>query len=76
MEKTNVTCSFGNDDYGLQTGNVKISDLHDFKGHPFKVEQFGKYNPKRTIFNHDIRANAKGYEYYCYMLLRHQNQRK
>ena len=21
-------------------------------------EQFGKYNPKRTIFNHDIRANA------------------
>ena len=39
-------------------------------------EQFGKYNPKRTIFNHDIRANAKGYEYYCYMLLRHQNQRK
>ena len=39
MEKTKVTCSFGNDDYGLQTGNVKISDLHDFKGHPFKVEQ-------------------------------------
>lgn len=39
-------------------------------------EQFGKYNPERTIFNHDIRANAKGYEYYCYMLLRHQNQRK
>lgn len=40
------------------------------------VEQFGKYIPERTIFNHDIRANAKGYEYYCYMLLRHQNQRK
>ena len=40
------------------------------------VEQFGKYNPERTIFNHDIRANAKGYEYDCYMLLRHQNQRK
>ena len=40
------------------------------------VEQFGKYNPERTIFNHDIKANAKGYEYYCYMLLRHQNQRK
>ena len=40
------------------------------------VEQFGKYNPERTIFNHDIRVNAKGYEYYCYMLLRHQNQRK
>lgn len=40
------------------------------------VEKFGKYNSERTIFNHDIRANAKGYEYYCYMLLRHQNQRK
>ena len=39
MEKTKTTCSFGNDEYGLQTGNVKISDLHDFKGHPFKVEQ-------------------------------------
>ena len=39
MEKTKVTSSFGNDEYGLQTGNVKISELHDFKGHPFKVEQ-------------------------------------
>lgn len=39
MEKTKAMCSFGKDDYGLQTGNVKISDLHDFKGHPFKVEQ-------------------------------------
>lgn len=39
MEKTKTTCSFGNDEYGLQTGNVKISELHDFKGHPFKVEQ-------------------------------------
>ncbi len=40
------------------------------------MERFGKYNSERTVFNHDIRANAKGYEYYCYMLLRHQNQRK
>ena len=40
------------------------------------MEQFGKYIPERTVFNHDIRANAKGYEYYCYMLLRYQNQRK
>ena len=39
MEKTKTTCSFGSDEYGLQTGNVKISELHDFKGHPFKVEQ-------------------------------------
>ena len=39
MEKTKAMCSFGNDEYGLQTGNVKISELHDFKGYPFKVEQ-------------------------------------
>ena len=39
MEKIKVTCSFGNDECGLQTGTVKISELHDFKGHPFKVEQ-------------------------------------
>ena len=28
MEKTKVMCSFENNEYGLQTGNVKISDLH------------------------------------------------
>ena len=39
MEKAKAMCSFGTDEYGLQTGNVKISELHDFKGHPFKVEQ-------------------------------------
>ena len=63
----------------------KLQD-HEFNGELMRVyfmgggarlvEQFGKYNPERTVFNHDIRANAKGYEYYCYMLLRHQNQRK
>ena len=31
MEKTKTTCSFGNDEYGLQMGNVKISELHDLK---------------------------------------------
>ena len=39
MERTKTMCSFGNDEYDLQTGTVKISELHDFKGHPFKVEQ-------------------------------------
>lgn len=38
MERTNEMCSFGKDEYGLQTGTVKISELHEFKGHPFKVE--------------------------------------
>ena len=25
------------DDHGVRLGNVKISDLHDFKEHPFHV---------------------------------------
>ena len=28
------------------------------------VEAFGEYDTDRVTFNHDIRANAKGYEYY------------
>ena len=39
------------------------------------VEIFGKYNPDRTTFNHDICANAKGYEYFCYMMLRQKNRK-
>ena len=38
MEKTKNMCSFGTDEHGLQTGTVKVSELHAFKGHPFKVE--------------------------------------
>lgn len=56
--------------------NEELMRVYFMGGGARLVEQFGKYNPERTIFNHDIRANAKGYEYYCYMLLRHQNQRK
>lgn len=39
MERTKTMCSFGNDECGLQTGTVKISELYEFKEHPFKVEQ-------------------------------------
>lgn len=56
--------------------NEELMRVYFMGGGARLVEQFGKYNPERTIFNHDIRANAKGYEYYCYMLLRHHNQRK
>ena len=56
--------------------NAELMRVYFMGGGARLVEQFGKYNPERTVFNHDIRANAKGYEYYCYMLLRHQNQRK
>ena len=56
--------------------NAELMRVFFMGGGARLIEQFGKYNPERTVFNHDIRANAKGYEYYCYMLLRHQNQRK
>lgn len=39
MQKKKAMSSFGTEEYDLQTGIVKISDLHDFKAHPFKVEQ-------------------------------------
>jgi plasmid segregation protein ParM len=34
------------------------------------VELAGDYDRDNVTFNHDIRANAKGYEYFCYMKLR------
>lgn len=40
------------------------------------VEAFGEYDMDRVTFDHDIRANAKGYEYYCYMILKHQQGKK
>lgn len=40
------------------------------------MEAFGEYDPARVTFDHDIKANAKGFEYYCYMILRHQQGRK
>ena len=40
------------------------------------VEAFGEYDMDRVTFDHDIRANAKGYEYYCYMILKHQQRKK
>ena len=54
--------------------NEKLMKVYFMGGGARLVEQFGNYNPNTTIFNHDIRANAKGYEYYCYMLLRHQSK--
>lgn len=38
MEKTSSICSSWTDSHDVKTGNVKINELHDFKGHPFKVE--------------------------------------
>jgi ParB family chromosome partitioning protein len=37
MKQTSEMNTSGIYHHGVQTGNVKISELHDFKGHPFKV---------------------------------------
>ena len=70
----------------LQDGEIDVNDKYQnmvkevaeqyVKGGGAKmVEMFGKYNPDRTTFNHDICANAKGYEYFCYMMLRQKNRK-
>ena len=46
--------------------NEDLMNLYVMGGGAKMVEIFGKYNPDRTTYNHDICANAKGYEYFCY----------
>ena len=55
--------------------NEDLMKLYVMGGGAKMVEIFGKYNPDRTTFNHDICANAKGYEYFCYMMLRQKNRK-
>ena len=38
MEQTDKKSICGIFGHNVQTENVKISELHDFQGHPFKVE--------------------------------------
>ena len=38
MKKSKELCSLWNNEQEVQTGNVKINELHGFKGHPFRVE--------------------------------------
>ena len=38
MKKSKELCTLWNNEQEVQTGNVKISELHEFKGHPFRVE--------------------------------------
>ena len=54
--------------------NEQMMRLYVMGGGARIVEAFGEYDMDRVTFDHDIRANAKGYEYYCYMLLRHQER--
>ena len=55
--------------------NEDLMNLYVMGGGAKMVEIFGKYNPDRTTYNHDICANAKGYEYFCYMMLRQKNRK-
>ena len=55
--------------------NEDLMKLYVMGGGARMVEMFGKYNTDRTTFNHDICANAKGYEYFCYMMLRQKNRK-
>ena len=78
MEKTKAMCSFRTDEYGLQTENVKISDLHDFKGHPFKVEQdiqlfelMRSIEDKGVLVPLIVRSNPYG-EGYRYLKVSHR----
>lgn len=34
------------------------------------LEHFSTFNRSRITFNFDINANAKGYEYFCYVALK------
>lgn len=54
--------------------NESFMQLHFMGGGARSVEAVGEYNRERTHFNHDICATAKGYEYYCYMILRHNKK--
>lgn len=56
--------------------NDKLMKLHFMGGGCKLVETVGQYNVDRTFFIKDICATAKGYEYYCYMGLRRQNQNR
>jgi len=49
--------------------NDKLMKLHFMGGGSNLVKRYGKFNTEKTFFNTDIFANAKGFEYFCYMKL-------
>lgn len=51
--------------------NEKLMKLYFIGGGARIVEAVGTYDSERTFFNHDIKATAKGYEYFCYMKMKH-----
>lgn len=70
MEKTSSMCSSWTDNHGVMTGNVKINELHAFKGHPFKVEQdmemfelMKSIEDKGVLVPLIVRSNSEGAGY-------------
>ena len=51
----------------------KMMKLYFMGGGAKIVRAVGTYDEDRTFFDHDICSTAKGYEYFCYMKLRHNN---
>ncbi len=71
MKKKKVMCSSVSVDSGAGIGMVKIEELHDFKGHPFKVERNQElFELRRSIEQEGIlvtllirkNPNGEGYE--------------
>jgi ParB family chromosome partitioning protein len=71
MKKSKELCTLWNNEQEVQTGNVKIIELHEFKGHPFRVEHdMQLFELSRSIEEKGVlvplivRANpdGKGYE--------------
>lgn len=71
MTKKKVMCSSVSVDSGAGIGMVKIEELHDFKGHPFKVERNQElFELRRSIEQEGIlvpllirkNPNGEGYE--------------
>ena len=52
MKETEEMYPSWSDDHGVRLGNVKISDLHDFKEHPFHVvEDSALFELARELWN-------------------------
>ena len=71
MKETKEMCPSWGDDHSVRLGNVKISDLHDFKEHPFHVvedtvlfELAKSIEDKGVLVPLIVRANpyGEGYE--------------
>lgn len=54
--------------------NPDLMKLYVVGGGSKMVRLFGAYDMSRTVFNEDIKATVKGYEYLSYMKLNRQEK--